>query len=113
MQEDEKKLDGRYLIRKEIGSGGFGAVYLAEDTRFGGNNRVAIKKIVSTNRQITDSFRQEADLLYNLSHPNLPKVTNCFQEDGASFIVMDFITGEDLAEKLKKGGRFSVGDVLK
>ncbi len=112
MQEVEKKLDGRYLIRKEIGSGGFGAVYLAEDTRFGGNNRVAIKKIVSTNRQITDSFRQEADLLYNLSHPNLPKVTNCFQEDGASFIVMDYITGEDLAEKLKKGKRFSVKEVL-
>ncbi len=112
MQEVEKKLDGRYLIRKEIGSGGFGAVYLAEDTRFGGNNRVAIKKIISTNRQITDSFRQEADLLYNLSHPNLPKVTNCFQEDGASFIVMDYITGEDLAEKLKKGKRFPVKEVL-
>ncbi len=112
MQEDEKKLDGRYLIHKEIGSGGFGAVYLAEDTRFGGNNRVAIKKIVSTNRQITDSFRQEANLLYNLSHSNLPKVTNCFQEDGASFIVMDFITGEDLGEKLKKGKRFSVKEVL-
>jgi serine/threonine protein kinase len=112
MLTNEKKLDGRYLINKEIGSGGFGAVYLAEDTRFGGNNRVAIKKIISTNRQVTDSFRQEADLLYNLSHPNLPKVTNCFQEDGASFIVMDYITGEDLADKLKKGKKFSVKEVL-
>ncbi len=108
----DKKLDGRYLINKEIGSGGFGAVYLAEDTRFGGNNRVAIKKIISTNQKVTDSFRQEADLLYNLSHSNLPKVTNCFQEDGASFIVMDYITGEDLAEKLKKGKKFTVKEVL-
>jgi len=107
-----RKLDNRYLIREEIGSGGFGAVYLAEDTRFTGKNLVAIKKIAQNNEQTAKAFRHEANLLYNLSHPNLPKVTNCFQEDEANFIVMDFIAGEDLMTRLKRGKKFSVAEVL-
>lgn len=106
------KLDGRYLLERKIGSGGFGAVYLATDTRFSGNNQVAIKQILLDNEQATKLFRQEADLLYNLSHSNLPKVTNCFQENGANFIVMDYISGEDLATSLKKGKQFSVAESL-
>ncbi len=98
-----KVLDNRYVVRDQVGSGGFGAVFLAEDTRFGGNNLVAVKKILQTGEFTTIAFRNEANLLYNLSHPNLPKVTNCFQEDDANFIVMDFIAGEDLREKLNSG----------
>lgn len=107
-----KILDNRYLVREEIGSGGFGAVYLAEDTRFSGKNRVAIKRIAQTGDFTAKAFHNEANLLYNLSHPNLPKVTNCFQEEESNFIVMDFIAGEDLMQKLKKGTRFTVEEVL-
>lgn len=106
------KLDGRYRLEREIGSGGFGAVYLATDTRFSGNNQVAIKQILLNNEQATKLFRQEADLLYNLSHPNLPKVTNCFEENGANFIVMDYVSGEDLAISLKKGRSFGIEETL-
>lgn len=105
-------LDSRYIVLEEIGSGGFGAVYLAEDKRFSGNNRVAIKKIMQIGEQHTQSFRREADLLYNLKHPNLPKVSDCFQDDGANFIVMSYISGDDLAKLLDKGKRFSVTEVL-
>lgn len=112
MLTNGKKIDDRYIIRKEIGSGGFGAVYLAEDLRFGGNNKVAVKRIVNTNAETAKYFKREADLLYNLSHPNLPKVTNCFQEDNANFIVMNYISGEDLSQKLKRGKKFSVEEVL-
>lgn len=112
MLTDGKKLDGRYLLEKQIGSGGFGAVYLAIDTRFSGNNKVAIKQISLNSEQATALFRQEADLLYNLSHPNLPKVTNCFQENNQNFIVMDYISGKDLAESLKSGKRFTVSESM-
>lgn len=113
MLTNGKRLDGRYVVREQIGGGGFGAVFLAEDTRFSGKNLVAIKQILQNNPQVAKSFRREADLLYNLSHTNLPKVTNCFQEDNANYIVMDYISGEDLAQKLVKGKRFSVEEVLK
>lgn len=107
-----RTLDNRYIIRAEIGSGGFGAVYLAEDTRFSGNNQVAIKKISQTGEQTNKAFQYEANLLYNLSHPNLPKVTNCFQEADANYIVMDFIAGEDLMVRLKRGDKFTIEEVL-
>ena len=106
-------LDNRYVIRAEIGSGGFGAVYLAEDSRFTGNNQVAIKKISQSNEQTAKAFQYEANLLYNLSHPNLPKVTNCFSEAEANYIVMDFIAGEDLMVKLKRGEKLTVEEILK
>ena len=107
-----KILDGRYYIREQIGDGGYGSVYLAQDSRFSGNNFVAIKKIPQSSEHHDKSFRREADLLYNLSHPNLPKVSNCFQENGANFIVMDYISGEDLAVSLRKGKRFSISEVF-
>ncbi len=109
---DEKKLDNRYVVLREIGSGGFGAVYLAEDTRFTGKNRVAIKKMAQTNEQTKKTFHHEANLLYNLTHPNLPKVTNCFQENDANYIVMDYIAGEDLMQRLKNGTSFSIAESL-
>lgn len=113
MLENGKIIDGRYTIREKIGSGGFGAVYLAEDTRFSGNNRVAIKQILSDNERVAKTSKVEADLLYNLSHPNLPKVTNCFKEEGANFIVMDYISGEDLAQGLLKKRKFQIDEVLR
>jgi len=113
MLENGKIIDGRYKICEKIGSGGFGAVYLAEDTRFSGNNRVAIKQIMTDNERVAKTSQVEADLLYNLSHPNLPKVTNCFKEEGANFIVMDYISGEDLAQGLMKKRKFQIDEVLK
>jgi len=107
-----KMLDGRYRIHERIGDGGFGFVYLAQDTRFTGNNFVAVKQIPQNSEHHNASFRREADLLYNLSHPNLPKVYDCFQEDGSNYIVLDYISGEDLSFSLKKGRVFSVAEVF-
>jgi serine/threonine protein kinase len=106
-------LDGRYHIRERVGDGGFGAVYLAEDVRFSGKNLVAVKEIRPRSEAEAKALKHEADLLYNLTHPNLPKVSNCFQESGAYFIVMDFVSGEDLSQMLKRGKRFDLDEVLR
>ena len=59
MLTNGKRLDGRYVIREQIGGGGFGAVFLAEDTRFTGQNLVAIKQILQSSPQLARSFHRE------------------------------------------------------
>lgn len=113
MLENGTILEGRYLIREKIGDGGYGAVYLAQDTRFSGNNYVAVKQLLPQHEKDNSSFKREADLLYNLKHPNLPNVSNCFQENGLNYIVMDYISGEDLAVSLRKSRRFTVAEIYK
>jgi serine/threonine-protein kinase len=91
---------------RQIGKGGMGAVYQADDAHIG--KTWAIKEI--SDAAITDplekqqahvAFRQEALMLANLSHPNLPKVADHFTDGNKQYLVMDFIEGETLADKLE------------
>ena len=94
-------LHERYCILREIGQGGFGAVYKATDTRIA-DRMVAIKEMRqgSVNTQeisaATESFKQEAFMLARLKHPNLPSIYDYFTEAGRCYVVMDFIEGETL-----------------
>lgn len=97
-------LGKRYLILKTIGRGGMAAVYQASDTRK--NRVVAIKEMSQDNlspeelREALESFTREADLLQKLKHPNLPHVYEHFSETGRHYLVMDYIDGETLEQKL-------------
>lgn len=97
-------LNKRYLILNAIGRGGMAAVYQASDTR--SNRIVAIKEMSQDGlspdevREAQESFRREAGLLQTLSHPNLPKVHESFSEQGRNYLVMDYIDGETLEQKL-------------
>lgn len=104
-------LQDRYLIGRQIGAGGMGAVYMAIDQRF--ENRVAIKQTFYNDRALSEAFKREARLLNNLHHPALPHVSDFFSENGADFLVMEFIEGEDLSETLKRGVPLSSADVLR
>ncbi len=97
-------LQNRYRIMHPVGNGGMSHVYLAADTRLG-TRQCAIKEFKSDNSasreeaQLFDTqFQQEAMLLGELNHPNLPKVTDFFSEAGKSFLVMEYIDGESLEE---------------
>ena len=100
-------LQNRYRIVRQIGGGGMGMVYLAEDTRLSGR-RCAVKEMSPAalppqdRAWATSAFRQEAQMLANLDHPGLTAVTDFFFEVGNWYLVMDFVVGETLGDRLDR-----------
>jgi serine/threonine protein kinase, bacterial len=116
----QTRLAGRYVILCRVGRGGMGAVYQAADDRITGK-MWAIKEMSDAaiidpqeKQQALDGFRQEAVMLATLDHPNLPKVTDHFSEGGKQYLVMDFIEGETLEERVDRevGKPLPVDEVL-
>lgn len=109
-------LRGRYEILELVGQGGMGAVYKAGDVRLQG--RICAVKEVLPNlsesaseeelAQIAEQFRIEASTLARLDHPNLPKVSDYFADNGREYLVMDFVEGRDLYEVLHEAMRNNV-----
>jgi serine/threonine protein kinase len=87
-------LQKRYEIIEPIGKGGMGAVYLARDQRL--DNTIALKETFFKDQMMVAAFEREARLLAGLRHPALPKVIDHFVDDNGQFLVMEFISGEDL-----------------
>jgi serine/threonine protein kinase len=111
MIEPQTLLQNRYLVIRQIGQGGMGAVYIATDQRFG--STVALKETFFTDVSLRKAFEREAILLNRLRHPALPRVSDHFLEDEGQFLVMEFIPGDDLSEMLKQqGGAFPLKEVL-
>ncbi len=101
-------LQKRYEISKVLGVGGMGAVYLAQDLRFSGVVRhCAIKEMViatpdpHTRRLAIQGFNREANFLVQLNHPGIPKIYDFFNESNRSYLVMEYITGENLENLLE------------
>jgi serine/threonine protein kinase len=111
----------RYRIIGLIGSGGMGAVYLADDNRLEGR-RCAVKETQpltglgeGTAQAMRDQFHQEASILARLDHPNLPKVSDYFSEGPHDYLVMDYVPGPDLhqmAADARRQGRFLDEDTV-
>src|SRR5256884_6129300 len=93
-------LQGRYSIVRRLGKGGMGAVYEAIDQRL--DATVALKETFSVGDRLRRQFEQEARLLAQLHHPALPRVSDYFTEGDRAFLVMQFISGSDLAEIIAK-----------
>ncbi|NJN15763.1 MAG: protein kinase [Oscillochloris sp.] len=103
-------LQNRYELTKKLGQGGMGAVYLAADRRLS-TVRWAVKEMSDAQitsplerQQAGDAFKYEAELLARLSHPNLPRVTDHFTEDGKNYLVMEFVPGETLHAYAQREG---------
>jgi len=104
-------LRGRYKIRELIGQGGTGSIYLADDSRLEG--RLCAVKEVEHNRalptqfiqQAREQFFREASVLARLDHPNLPKVSDFFSDGPRDYLVMDFVPGKDLRERMLEARR--------
>ncbi len=99
-------LAGRYRIVAQVGRGGMGEVYRAEDLRLG--QTVALKFLPALrgrNPEDLTRLYQEVRIARQISHPNVCRVFDIGDSDGVPFITMEFIDGEDLASLMKRIGR--------
>lgn len=111
MLTPETILQGRYRIVRQLGQGGMGAVYEAVDQRL--DTTVALKETLFADERLRKQFEREARLLARLHHPALPRVSDHFSEGDGQFLVMQFIPGDDLSEKMaRKRGPFPADQVL-
>src|SRR5438093_7393173 len=95
---------GRYEIASQIGAGGMGEVYLAEDTRL--HRKVALKTLpadLASNQDRMRRFEQEASAAAALNHPNIAHIYEIGEHDGVTFIAMEFIDGQTLRECIHGG----------
>ncbi|MBX3292825.1 MAG: protein kinase [Acidobacteria bacterium] len=97
-------IQNRYLVVHQIGKGGMGEVYLAVDQRLG--SAVAIKRMTLIGDDVmAAAFEREAKVLGRLRHPVLPKVIDHFVDANGQFLVMEHISGDDLAKRLETAGK--------
>lgn len=96
-------LHGRFIVEKIIGTGGFGITYLGEDTLL--NSKVAIKE---------DAFLEEAKVLSRCQElDGIVSIRDFFSENGRDYIVMEYISGCSLKEKVQKEGKIEAIEALR
>ncbi len=104
-------LPNPYKILKQIGSGSFGNVYLAENSENG--KYCVVKELYFVSQEpkfmakARDLFRQEAETLAKLSHPQIPHLITHFEENNQFYLVQDYIEGHTLKEELQSNFPFS------
>jgi serine/threonine protein kinase len=105
-------LYNRYRVLETLGRGGMGAVYRATDESLG--VEVAVKENLFTTEDYASQFRMEAIILAGIRHPNLPRVTDHFViEDLGQYLIMDYIEGDDLRQRMEKDGPISEEEAIR
>jgi serine/threonine-protein kinase len=106
MTKEGTVLDGKYEILTEVGRGGMSIVYLARDNRL--NKQWAVKEIKDDGKKSTKTLlkglEREANILKNVDHPVLPRIVDIINQEGTIYVVMDFIEGTTISDRLKKEG---------
>jgi serine/threonine-protein kinase len=100
---------GKYRVLSHLGSGGFGSVYLAEDTWIKKN--VAIKVPHKQNLDFSEMLK-EPRLLASMSHPNIVTMLTAEKLDDVFFIVMEYVPGETLEHEIMREGALDLGKAL-
>jgi serine/threonine protein kinase len=104
---------GPYEILAPLGAGGMGEVYKARDTRL--DRTVAIKilsSIIASDPVYRARFEREAKAVAALSHPHICPLFDVGHQDGTDFLVMEFLEGETLAARLRRG-RLSIDQAIR
>ncbi|MBL4844113.1 MAG: serine/threonine protein kinase, partial [Planctomycetes bacterium] len=98
----EGKRLGPYVVEREIARGGQGVVLIARHAETGG--RVALKLLLDPTPQRVGRFRQEAQVLARLQHPNLLRVNDLGEHGGVPFLAMEFVEGRSLEQLFDEEG---------
>ena len=104
---------GTYEVVSAIGAGGMGEVYQAHDTKLGRD--VAIKVLPEAfahDPERLSRFQREAKMLAALNHPNIATIHGLEQSNGTSYLVMELVSGENLADRIKREGAVPVEESL-
>ena len=104
---------GPYEIQAPLGAGGMGEVYKARDTRL--DRTVAIKVLpehVAADPDLKRRFEREAKTISSLNHPHICTLHDIGSQDGIDFLVMEYLDGETLAQRVQKGA-LSLDQALK
>jgi eukaryotic-like serine/threonine-protein kinase len=103
-------LNNRYRVISNLGQGGMGSIYRAQDIIL--EIDVAIKENLFLSDEYARQFEQEARILASLRHPSLPRVVDYFFIPGqGQYLIMDYIQGEDLRERIERLGSVTQQDV--
>lgn len=106
MTKEGTVLDEKYEILAEVGRGGMSIVYLARDKRL--NKQWAVKEIKNDGKKsaktLLKGLEREANILKNVDHPVLPRIVDIINQDGTIYVVMDYIEGDTIQDRLKKEG---------
>jgi serine/threonine protein kinase/Flp pilus assembly protein TadD len=104
---------GRYQIIEELGKGGMGRVYKVLDTKI--NEKIALKLIkpeVASDRETIERFSNELKLARKIRHKNVCGMFDIGEADGAHFITMEYVSGEDLKTMIRMSTGLTMGTVL-
>ena len=108
-----KLIGNRYEVIEKIGTGGMATVYRAQDQRL--NRFVAVKVLkneYSEDKKFVAKFRQEAQSIASMSHPNIVGVYDVGEDEGMHYIVMEYVDGITLKAYIEKKGKLSVREAV-
>jgi tetratricopeptide (TPR) repeat protein len=104
---------GRYQIIEELGKGGMGKVYKVFDKEV--NAKVALKLIkleIASDSKTIERFRNELKVARDIAHKNVCRMYDLGKEEGAYYITMEYVSGEDLKSFIRRSGIISVGKAI-
>src|SRR5947209_20276119 len=104
---------GPYGIQSPLGAGGMGEVYRSLDTRL--DRTVAIKVLashLSSSAELKQRMEREARAISSLNHPHICHLYDLGSQNGTDYLVMEFLEGETLAERVRKGA-IPLNEILK
>jgi serine/threonine protein kinase len=104
---------GRYQIIEELGKGGMGKVYKVLDKEV--NAKVALKLIkpeIASDSKTIERFRNELKVARDIAHKNVCRMYDLGKKEGAYYITMEYVPGEDLKSFIRRSGTLSVGKAV-